>query len=103
MNQDCCPSVTIEKTVKERRPLVNQVVRAVTEAIHYIKTNKEDTKAFIAKNLKKKRPRRFGAGVPRLEWRLSGDAYPNAEGVTTLLDDIAPHTPKPRQPIPRVS
>ncbi len=48
--------VTREKTVKERRPLVQKVVRAFTEALHYIKTNKEDTKALIGKNLKTKDP-----------------------------------------------
>jgi hypothetical protein len=56
VNQDCCPSVTLEKTVKERRPLVNRVVRPFTEAIDYIKTNKGDTKALVAKNLKSHDP-----------------------------------------------
>ena len=44
--------VTREKTVRERRALVNKVVRAFTEALHFIKTNKEETKALIGKNLK---------------------------------------------------
>ena len=48
--------VTREKTVKERRPLVQKVVRAFTESLHYIQTNKEDTKALIGKNLKTKDP-----------------------------------------------
>ena len=86
----------------ERRPLVNRVVRAFTEAIHYIKTNKEDTKALIGKNLKSNDPEgleqhlAYNAAYPEVP-------YPSAEGVKTLLDDIAPRTPKPRQPIPRVS
>ena len=44
--------VTREKTVKERRPFVAKVVRAFTEALHFIKTNKEETKTLIGKNLK---------------------------------------------------
>jgi NitT/TauT family transport system substrate-binding protein len=86
--------VTREKTVKERRPFVLKVVRAFTEALHFIKTNKEETKALIAKNLKTTDPeglerayRAYNAAFPEVP-------YPNAEGVKTLLDDIAPRTPK---------
>src|SRR5512145_2402774 len=86
--------VTREKTVKERRPFVAKVVRAFTEALHFIKTNKEETKALIGKNLKTNDPeglerayRAYNAAFPEVP-------YPNAEGVKTLLDDIAPRTPK---------
>ena len=86
--------VTREKTVKERRPFVLKVVRAFTEALHFIKANKEGTKALIAKNLKTNDPeglerayRAYIAAFPEVP-------YPNPEGVKTLLDDIAPRTPK---------
>ena len=86
--------VTREKTVKERRRFAIKVVRAFTEALHFIKTNKEETKALIAKNLKTDDPeglerayRAYNAAFPEVP-------YPNAEGVKTLLDDIAPRTPK---------
>jgi ABC-type nitrate/sulfonate/bicarbonate transport system substrate-binding protein len=86
--------VTRETTVKMKRPFVMKVVRAFTEALHYIKTNKEDTKALIAKNLKTTDPeglerayRAYNAAFPEVP-------YPNAEGVKTLLDDMAPRTPK---------
>jgi NitT/TauT family transport system substrate-binding protein len=86
--------VTREKTVKERRPLVQKVVRAFTEALHYIKTNKEDTKALIGKNLKTNDPeglerayRAYNAAFPEIP-------YPNPEGVKTLLDDMAPRDKK---------
>ena len=86
--------VTREKTVKERRPLVIKVVRAFTEALHYIKTNKEDTKALIGKNLKTNDPeglerayRAYNAAFPEVP-------YPKAEGVKTLLDDMAPRDKK---------
>jgi ABC-type nitrate/sulfonate/bicarbonate transport system substrate-binding protein len=86
--------VTREKTVRERRPFVAKVVRAFTEALHFIKTNKEETKALIGKNLKTTDPeglerayRAYNAAFPEIP-------YPNAEGVKTLLDDIAPRTPK---------
>lgn len=86
--------VTREKTMRERRPFVTKVVRAFTEALHFIKTNKEETKALIAKNLKSNDPeglerayRAYNAAFPEVP-------YPSAEGVKTLLDDIAPRTPK---------
>jgi ABC-type nitrate/sulfonate/bicarbonate transport system substrate-binding protein len=86
--------VTREKTVKERRAFVLKVVRSFTEALHFIKTNKEETKALIGKNLKSNDPeglerayRAYNAAYPEIP-------YPNAEGVKTLLDDIAPRTPK---------
>ena len=86
--------VTREKTVKERRPFVAKVVRAFTESLHFIKANKEETKALIGKNLKTNDPeglerayRAYSAAFPEVP-------YPNAEGVKTLLDDIAPRTPK---------
>jgi ABC-type nitrate/sulfonate/bicarbonate transport system substrate-binding protein len=86
--------VTREKTVKERRPFVLKVVRAFTEALHFIKTNKEETKALIGKNLKTSDPeglerayRAYNAAFPEVP-------YPNPEGVKTLLDDIALRTPK---------
>ena len=86
--------VTREKTVKENRPRVQKVVRAFTEALHYIKTNKEDTKWLIGKNLKINDPeglerayRAYNAAFPEVP-------YPNLEGVKTLLDDMAPRDKK---------
>jgi NitT/TauT family transport system substrate-binding protein len=86
--------VTRESTIKTRRPLVAKTVRAFTEALHFIKTNKEETKALIGRNLKTTDPeglerayRAYNAAFPEIP-------YPNPEGIKTLLDDIAPRTPK---------
>jgi NitT/TauT family transport system substrate-binding protein len=86
--------VTREKTVRERRPLVNKVVRAFTEALHYIKTNKEETKALIGKNLKNNDPEGLERAYRAYNGAYPEVPYPSAEGVKTLLDDIAPRTPK---------
>ena len=93
--------VAREKTVKERRPFMIKVVRAFTEALHFIKTNKEETKALIAKNLKindaeglERAYRAYSAAFPEIP-------YPNVEGVKTLLDDMAPRTPKAAAADPR--
>lgn len=86
--------VTREKTVKERRPFVTKVVRAFTEALHFIKTNKEETKALIGKNLKSNDPEGLERAYRAYNGAFPEVPYPNAEGVKTLLDDIAPRTPK---------
>jgi hypothetical protein len=74
--------------------LVNRVLRAFTEAIHSIKTNKEDT-TWV-------RHLRIGGVIGSigafqifrvLGFNVLGDKRV-AEGVKTLLDDIAPRTPK---------
>jgi NitT/TauT family transport system substrate-binding protein len=86
--------VAREKTVKEKRPLAMKVVRAFSEALHYIKTNKEDTKALIGKNLKTNDPEGLERAYKAYNAAFPEVPYPNAEGVKTLLDDIAPRTPK---------
>jgi NitT/TauT family transport system substrate-binding protein len=86
--------VTREKTVKERRPLVQRVVRAFTESLHYIKTNKEDTKALIGKNLKTKDPEGLERAYKAYNAAFPEVPYPNPEGVKTLLDDMAPRDKK---------
>jgi NitT/TauT family transport system substrate-binding protein len=86
--------VTREKTVKERRPFVAKVVRAFTEALHFIKTNKEETKTLIGKNLKTNDAEGLERAYRAYNGAFPEVPYPNAEGVKTLLDDIAPRTPK---------
>ena len=86
--------VTREKTVKERRPFVAKVVRAFTEALHFIKTNKEETKALIGKNLNTNDAEGLEHAYRAYNGAFPEVPYPNAEGVKTLLDDLAPRTPK---------
>jgi len=86
--------VTREKTVKERRPLVQKVVRAFTEALHFIKTNKDDTKALIGKNLKTKDPEGLERAYKAYNAAFPEVPFPHAEGVKTLLDDMAPRDKK---------
>ncbi len=45
-------SHTRESVIKARRPVIARYTRAMVEAIHFIKTNKEGTKAIIAKRLR---------------------------------------------------
>ena len=71
-----------------------KLVRAMTEAIHFLKTDKEAAKAIISKNLGITDPeglerayRDYSAVFPEVP-------YPTPEGVKTMLDDLAPRNPK---------
>ena len=63
-NQSRPASEANEKNVKERRPFIAKVVRAFTEPPHFIKTNKEETKALISK-FEEQRLGRIGARARR--------------------------------------
>jgi NitT/TauT family transport system substrate-binding protein len=86
--------LTTEAILKAKRPLAMKFSRAMTEAIHSIKSDKESAKAIFSKNLKLKDPE----GLERAYRAYSGifpeAPYPTPEGVKTLLDDMAPRNPK---------
>jgi ABC-type nitrate/sulfonate/bicarbonate transport system substrate-binding protein len=93
--------VTREAIVKARRPMLTRLVRALIEAIHYIKVDKEGTKAVIGKYTKLSDPdglertyRTYTAVLPEIP-------YPDPAGVKTLLDDMAPRNPKAAVADPR--
>ena len=78
-----------------------KLVRAMTEAIHFIKTDKEAAKTIIGKNLGITDPeglerayRDYSAVFPEVP-------YPTPEGVKTMLDDLAPRNPKAATADPR--
>lgn len=78
-----------EAIVKAKRPLLLKFTRAMIEAIHFNKTNKEESKAIWGKYLKISDPE----GLERA-WRAYTAAYPEnllptPEGVKTALDDLA--------------
>ena len=86
--------LTREAIIKAKRPLIMKLVRAMTEAIHFLKTDKEAAKAIISKNLGISDPeglerayRDYSAVFPEVP-------YPTPEGVKTMLDDLAPRNPK---------
>lgn len=86
--------LTKETIIKAKRPLMDKFARAMTEAIHFIKTDKGGSKAIFSKYLKLTDPE----GLERAYQAYSGifpDApYPTPEGVKTMLDDLAPRNPK---------
>jgi len=86
--------LTTESIIKSRRPLVAKVTRAISEAIHYIKTDKEGAKAIISRNLKVTDADSLERAYKSYAPIFREVPYPDPEGVKTYLDDLAPSNPK---------
>jgi NitT/TauT family transport system substrate-binding protein len=86
--------VTREAIIKTRRPVIAKFARAITEAIHYIKVDKETTKAIIGKYTKLTDPEGLERTYRNYTSVLMDVPYPDPAGIKTLLDDMAPKSPK---------
>jgi ABC-type nitrate/sulfonate/bicarbonate transport system substrate-binding protein len=91
-----------EAIVKTKRPLLLKFARAMIEAIHFTKMNKEEAKAIWGRNLRITDQE----GLERA-WHTYTAAYPEnllptPEGVKTLLDDLAPRDAKAAAADPRL-
>lgn len=85
---------TREAIINAKRPALAKFARAVSEGIHYTKTQKEGTKAIMAKNLKMTDPEGLERAYKTYSTVFPELPYPYPEGVKTLLDDMAPQNPK---------
>jgi ABC-type nitrate/sulfonate/bicarbonate transport system substrate-binding protein len=90
-----------EAIVKTKRPLLQKLARAMVEAIHIVKTEKEYAKGLFRKNLGVS----DAAGLERAYKDYSSAfpefPYPYPDGVKTLLDDLAPRNPKAAKADPK--
>jgi len=62
--------------------------------MHFIKTNREESKAIFSKYLNLKDPEGLDRAVRAYAKIFPEVPTPTAEGVKTLLDDLAPRNPK---------
>jgi len=86
--------VTREAIIKTKHPMVAKFARAVTEAIHYIKTDKEVTKAIIGKYTRFTDPEGLERTYKNYTAVLLDVPYADPAGIKTLLDDMAAKNPK---------
>ena len=86
--------VTREATIKSRRPMVSRFARAMTEAIHLVKADKEAAKAAIAKYTRLSDPDGLERTYRNHSAALLDVPYADPVGIKTLLDDMAPKNPK---------
>ena len=86
--------VTREAIIKSKRPMVGRFARAITESIHYIKSDKEGTKAVIGKYTRLTDPDGLERTYRNYTAVLLETPYADPAGIKTLLDDMAPKNPK---------
>jgi ABC-type nitrate/sulfonate/bicarbonate transport system substrate-binding protein len=86
--------MTRETTIKSKRPLVARYVRAMVESIQFIKTNKEATKAILAKKLRTDDQDGLERAYQAYSVIFREAPYPYMEGVKTFMDDLAVANPK---------
>ncbi|MBI4527365.1 MAG: ABC transporter substrate-binding protein [Deltaproteobacteria bacterium] len=86
--------LTKETIIKTKRPAVTRFSRAMTEALHFLKTEKEASKAIFSKNLRITDPESLERAYRAYSVVFPEAPYPTPEGVKTLLDDMAPRNPK---------
>jgi NitT/TauT family transport system substrate-binding protein len=86
--------LTRESTIKTKRNLLGKVVRANVDAIHFIKTDREGTKAIFSKFLKLNDTEGLERAAKAYAAIFPMNTLPTPEGVKTLLDDMAPRNPK---------
>jgi NitT/TauT family transport system substrate-binding protein len=93
--------VTREAIIKTKRPMVSRFARAMTEAIYYIKADKEATKSIIGKFTRLTDPEGLERTYRNYTSVLLDVPYADPAGIKTLLDDMAPKNPKAAVADPR--
>jgi ABC-type nitrate/sulfonate/bicarbonate transport system substrate-binding protein len=83
-----------ESIVKAKRPTMVKFARAMVEAIHSIKTEKESTKAIFSKNLRMSDPEGLERAYRAYTAVFPDNLMPTPDGVKTMLDDLAIRDPK---------
>jgi NitT/TauT family transport system substrate-binding protein len=83
-----------EAIIKTKRPLMQKLTRAMVEAIHIIKTEKEYAKSLIKKNLGVADPEGLERAYRDYSNAFLEVPYPTPDGVKTMLDDMARANPK---------
>ena len=87
-------AMTREAVIKSKRPVIARYARAMVESIQFIKTNREATKAILAKRLRMDDPEGLERAYKAYSVIFREAPYPYVEGVKTFMDDLAVSNPK---------
>ncbi len=90
-----------EGIIKKKRPLIMKLARAMVEAIHIIKTEKEYAKGLFKKNLGVADPEGLERAYKDYSAVFPEVPSPTPDGVKTMLDDMAVKNPKAAAADPR--
>jgi NitT/TauT family transport system substrate-binding protein len=80
--------------LKAKRPIFAKFARAMVEAVHFIKTDKEGAKAIFSKNLRITDPESLERAYRAYTAVFPDNLMPTPDGVKTMLDDLAPRDPR---------
>jgi len=86
--------LTRESIIKSKRQTILKFSRAMMEAVHSIKTDKEGSKAIFSKNLRLTDPEGLERAYRAYTAVFPENLLPTPDGVKTMLDDLAPRNPK---------
>jgi NitT/TauT family transport system substrate-binding protein len=78
-----------EAIIRKKRPLIMKLARAMVEAIHIIKTEKEYAKGLFKKHLGVADPEGLERAYQDYSAVFPEVPYPTPDGVKTMLDDLA--------------
>src|SRR3990172_5483785 len=81
--------LTNETIAKTKRPTLLKFSRAMVEAVHSIKTEKESTKAIFSKNLRLTDPEGLERAYRAYTAVFPDNLMPSPDRVKTMLDDLA--------------
>ena len=89
-------AVTTQRYVKEKRDTVLRYVKALAQALHYLKTNREGSMAIISRYARFQNPEVMGAAFDAARRLYSETPVPPTEGFDLVAKEPAQRNPKLR-------
>ena len=89
-------AVTTERYVREKRDAVLRYVKALAQALHYLKTNREGSMAIISRYARFQNREVMGAAFDAARRLYNDVPVPTAEGFDLVARELAQRNPKLR-------
>jgi NitT/TauT family transport system substrate-binding protein len=89
-------AVTTQRYVSEKRDVVLRYVKALAQALHYLKTNREGSLAIISRYARFQNPEVMGAAFDSARRLYSEVPLPPTEGFDLVARELAQRNPKLR-------
>lgn len=87
-------AVTTQRYVREKRDVVLRYVRAMAQALHYLKTNREGSIAIISRYARSLNPELIGAAFDSARRLYNDTPVPTTEGFDLVARELAQRNPK---------
>ena len=89
-------AVTTQRYVKEKRDTVLRYVKALAQALHYLKTNREGSMTIISRYARFQNPEVMGAAFDAARRLYADIPTPPTEGFDLVAKELAQRNPKQR-------